>query len=107
MIQSGLWLADASELIRVIERPDRFAEMLEVRVVAIHEHLGDHRSHFALDSLAVKQLVSQPLDHVAHAALAIRVASVERQARNAPLALLNANQNVADLRSASVGDDDP
>ena len=81
--------------------------MLKVRVVAIHEHLGDQRSHFALDSLAAEQLVSQPLDHVAHAALAIGVASVERQVRNAPIALLDANQDVTDLRSAAVGDDDP
>ena len=81
--------------------------MLEVRVVAIHEHLGDQRSRFALDSLAAEQLASQPLDHVAHAALAIGVARVERQAGNAPLALLDANQDVADLRSAAVGDGDP
>ena len=81
--------------------------MLEVRVVAIHEDLGDQRSRFALDSLAAEQLASQPLDHVAHAALAIGVACVERQARNAALALLDTNQDVADLRSAAVRDGDP
>ena len=58
------------------------------------------------DALAAEHLAGQALDHVAHAALRIGDAGIERQARHAPLALFHADQDIADLRAVAVRDHD-
>ena len=58
------------------------------------------------DAFAAEHLAGEPLDHVAHAALRIGDARVERQPRDAALALFHANQDVADLRAVAMRDHD-
>lgn len=78
--------------------------MLEVGIVAVDDDLGDDGDHIAADAFAPEQLGRDALDHVSHAALRIRNTGVERERRDAALAFLGADQNVADLRPIAVRD---
>ena len=72
----------------------------------VHQHLRDHGGDAAADAFPAEHLAGDALDHVAHAALRIGDAGIERQARHAPLAFFHADQDVADLRAVAVGDHD-
>ena len=101
--------AVAAEIFRFgggVKAPDRLGGVDHTGVALAHQNLCDDGGGGTLDSLAAEQFEQDPLDHVPHAALRIGNAGVEGQPGDAPLAFLRADQNVADLRSVAVGDDD-
>ena len=90
----------------VIKASDRFAGVDHIGIAFAHQYLGDDGGRGPPDALAAKQFEQDALNHVPHAALGIGNARVQGKPGDAALAFFGADQDVADLRTVAVGDDD-
>ena len=88
------------------EPADRLGWVLKGRIITIHQHLSDDRSHVFIDLALIKPVLEVLLERVTDGALAVCAADIQRHLMHAFVLRCNlrAAQDKADLGTVAVAD---
>ena len=105
LLDHPAFLLELAGLVLGGEAADALGGVGEAGVVAVHDHLGHHGRHLALDAALGELVVQGARDHVTDGSLGVSADHVQRGLMHLAGRQLVSAQDEADLRAVAVGDD--